>query len=71
MYQYEDGLNEHSSKTVVIDGYFKDDKTVFTQYLCAIGLDISKNDDDIFFYFEDGEKILGEHGDFVVTSVIY
>jgi len=49
MYQYEDGLNEHSSKTVVIDGYFKDDKTVFTQYLCAIGLDISKNDDDIFF----------------------
>lgn len=58
-------------KTVVIDGYFKDDKTEFSGYLCAIGLDILDNDDDIFFYFEDGEKILGEHSDFVVTSVIH
>jgi hypothetical protein len=58
-------------KTVVIDGYFKDDKTEFSGYLCAIGLDIRENDDDIFFYFEDGEKILGEHNDFVVTSVIH
>lgn len=60
-----------SQKTVVIDGYYKDDKTEFSGYLCAIGLDIRENDDEIFFYFEDGEKILGEHGDFVVTSVTH
>lgn len=60
-----------SQKTVVIDGYYKDDKTEFSGYLCAIGLDIRENDDEIFFYFEDGEKILGEYGDFVVTSVTH
>ena len=58
-------------KYVFVSGYYKDDLTEFSEVRCVIGLDIPDNDDDIFFYFEDGEEILGEHSDFVVTTFTY
>jgi hypothetical protein len=58
-------------KLVAINGYYKDDSSEFFGYLCAIGLDVLDNDNDIFYYFDDGIEIVGEHGDFVVTSVTH
>lgn len=60
-----------------ISGYFKDDRTEFTDYLVSVGTDSidEDRDDQIFFYYSDlnelsraiemGKKTIE---DFVVTS---
>jgi len=60
-----------------ISGYFKDDKTEFTDYLVSVGADSidEERDDQIFFYYSDRDELsraieMGEKTieDFVVTS---
>jgi len=53
---------------IEISGFYKDDKSEISGYKCRIGLDINNDDDGIFYFFADGENILGDHGDFYVTS---
>jgi len=61
------------AKYIEVSGYFKDEPDQgISGYIFKIGEYDSENDDgmddDIFFYLEEGEPIIGEHDDFVVTS---
>lgn len=56
------------SKIITIEAFWKGDPGSYFQATCQIGLDIPDNDDDIFYYFEENEPILGEHDDFIVMS---
>jgi hypothetical protein len=62
-----------------ISGYFKDDKTEFTDYLVSVGTDSidEERDNQIFFYYSDYSELsqsiaIGEktNEDFVVTNHI-
>lgn len=55
-------------KLITIEGYWKDDPESHIRATCQIGLDITENDDYIFYYFDDNEPILGDHGEFIVTN---
>lgn len=59
-----------NSKYIQVAGYYKDepDKHI-SGYIFKIGLEVDEDEDEnIFYYLEEGEPILGEHGDFVITS---
>jgi len=52
------------SKRIRISGYWNDEKSpmrIFNDYLCQIGYDgmedESRNDEDIFYYFEDETEL--------------
>lgn len=57
-------------KTILADGYWKDDGMPFIGMRVALSywneIDDEK-DLDIFYYLDD-EPILGDHGDFVLTE---
>ena len=49
-------------------GFWNDDHAPINT-LCQIGLDVDEGlDDSIFYYFEEGEAVLGNHGDFTITQ---
>jgi hypothetical protein len=62
---------------VIIEGYWKDDRRKFEHRCLVMPKDASDSmrdeiikdvgDDSIFYVFEEGEQILGEHRDFVVV----
>lgn len=58
--------------TIYIDGYWIDDPTqTFTNYECRFGIDWNEGDDEdenVFYYFEDGELTPGACGDFYMTA---
>lgn len=65
-------------KYIYIDGYYKDDKSEFTDYLCKTSCDYiegSREDDNIFFYFNSLSEAQGfindKNGivDFVITAI--
>lgn len=54
---------------ILIDGFYNDDPSVvFIDYEAQIGLDVLDDDDDVFYYFSEGEDILGVHDEFTVTN---
>ena len=51
-----------------VNAQWKDTKQNF-EATCYVGNDPCDIDDDlIFYYFEDGEEIAGDHGDFIVAD---
>lgn len=49
-----------------IEGYWNDNQTPINA-LCMVGED-SGDDDNLFFYFDPDEQIVGNHGEFTVTE---
>ncbi len=53
---------------IFAEGYFKDNNQSF-KYSAAIGqYDGSFDDEHIFYWFDDFDKVIGEHEDFVITK---
>ena len=58
---------------IIVDGYWRDDKTEFYGYVVSQSDDIEENDDDIFFYGLSESQIAESLGketgaDFVITA---
>lgn len=57
-----------------VNGYWKDDKSKFKDYLIKLSLDIEEDEDDQIFFYVDGERELNEltseesSDEFVVTN---
>lgn len=57
---------------ITISYYWNSDPHTPWESTAAIGeYDGESNDDDIFYWFAPGEEILGDHGEFTVTSASY
>lgn len=54
-------------KTIYIQGYWNDNQAPLSAR-CIVNGEPTEDDDDVFYYFEDGEEIIGNHGDFTVTG---
>jgi hypothetical protein len=58
-----------------ISGYWKDDKSEFSDYVCVINdLGIRKDDDEIFFYFNNWKEVdncqnKNKGWEFIITSI--
>lgn len=52
-----------------VDGYFKDDKSYFSNYLVIDfhGVPKGYSEEDIFF-FGVSDEVVGDYGDFVITE---
>lgn len=55
-------------RLITVEGYWKDNCAAI-HATCAIGLDMHEDDDSVFYYFDESEPIIGDHGEFVITSV--
>jgi len=67
---------EGKIKIIQIVGFYNEDQQEFT-YLGAIIQDTEfvpeeyEHDDDIFYYFDSEEEVVGKHSDFTITSFKY
>lgn len=55
-------------RLITVEGYWKDNRAPI-QVTCAIGLDVHPDDDQIFYYFAEGEQIIGDHGEFIIEQI--
>ena len=53
--------------TICVDGYWNDSKEEFS-YNAVIGENGKIDDEDIFYQFDSADEVIGDHGDFTVTS---
>ena len=53
---------------ITAEGYWKDDNAPI-HATCAVGLEIHPDDENIFYYFAEGEQIVGDHGDFIIERL--
>ena len=63
-------------RNIEVKGYWKDDYNNFATGKftkdAAVGVyDGTFDDDHIFYWFDDEDKIIGEHEDFVIESFNY
>ena len=60
-------------ETVSASGYWKDTNEPFEDMRVALGSwdEIEDWEDETIFFYLDGQKPLGDHGDFVITEVDY
>lgn len=52
---------------VSVTGFWNDTKEHFDS-LCIVGESTSEDDDDVMYYFDSVGEIIGNHGDFTITS---
>ena len=55
---------------VPVNGYYKVPREDFVREVAVGVYDGESNDDDIFFWCETKDEIVGDHGDFVITSIV-
>jgi hypothetical protein len=60
-----------------ISGYWKDDKTEFSEYICVVNdLGIRKDDNEIFYYFNNWKEVeyccnvKKNVGEFIITDIM-
>lgn len=54
---------------ITVEGNFSyEDKTAFTRSAMVGQYDGVSNDDDVFYWFDDMDKVLGDHPDFTITE---
>jgi hypothetical protein len=54
-------------KRVWVEGHWNDTKEPFFAQ-CQIGMKIPPDDDDVFYFFDWNETLVGNKGDFTVTK---
>lgn len=56
------------AEVILVTGSWNNTKEEF-KYLACIGSESDEiNDDVTFFYFDSRETVIGDHGDFTITS---
>lgn len=57
-------------QTVSANGYWNDTKEPFFDMLVALGSwdEIEDSEDESIFFYLDGKKPVGDHGDFTITE---
>lgn len=53
--------------TICVDGFWNDTKEEFS-YSAVIGESEKIDDEDIFYQFDSADEVIGDHGDFTITS---
>jgi hypothetical protein len=56
------------NKRIVVNGYWLDTGKRFENQAIIGEYDGESNDDDIFYYFDSPEEVVGKHGSFYITS---
>ena len=62
-------LSKPKNRHIIIQAYWEDEPENLFFAKCKIGAwDGVSNDDDIFYWFDGVQAVVGSHGDFVVVS---
>ena len=61
----------HKYETIIVNGYWIDTKEPFYGMVVALGEwdGVEDAEDEGIFYYLDGKEPLGEHSDFVITTI--